>query len=205
MGDSWKEMKSLLKDWHRTAAKGSNYFGWSHGAVDDRISCVYPKNNESLEAVGREFRRHFKSEISLFPPIHWVNTLLTQGTLLYRRPVGVPQTVRTPENVERVRQTMQRSPNRSAWRNCIVLGIGNRSVKRILHEDLCLHSKKLIVVQQLKPGDYAKRLNFAGQIKAVFEANDNPTLLMSDEAHFHLNGIYRTVVIGLFKIRENCM
>ena len=32
-----------------------------------------------------------------------------------------------------------------------------------------------------------KRLNFACQMKAIFEANDNPILLMSDEAHFPLN------------------
>ena len=34
----------------------------------------------------------------------------------------------------------------------------------------------------------AQKLKFAGQMKAIFEANDNP-ILISDEAHFHLNGM----------------
>lgn len=152
----------------------------------------YVKNNESVTAVRREFRRHFNIHRNQAVPTHktivrWVNALRTRGTLMNRRPVGAPRTVRTPENVERVRQAMLRSPNRSARRHSIELGIGNRSVRRILHEDMHFHPYKLVVVQQLKAGDYAQRLNFAGQMKAIFEANDNVILLMSDEAHFHLN------------------
>jgi len=154
----------------------------------------YVKNNESVTAVRREFRRHFNIHRNQAVPTHktivrWVNSLRTRGTLMNRRPVGAPRTVRTPENVERVRQAILRSPNRSARRHSIELGIGNRSVRRILHEDMHFHPYKLVVVQQLKAGDYAQRLNFAGQMKAIFEANDNVILLMSDEAHFHLNGM----------------
>ena len=47
----------------------------------------------------------------------------------------------------------------------------------------------MVISQQLKPTDHEQRLNFARQMKTIFEANDNLTLLMSDEAHFHLNGM----------------
>ena len=43
--------------------------------------------------------------------------------------------------------------------------------------------------QQLKSENYALRRNFAGQMKAIFEANDHPISLKRDGAHFHLNGI----------------
>ena len=97
----------------------------------------YVKNNESVTAVRREFRRHFNIHRNQAVPTHktivrWVNALRTRGTLMNRRPVGAPRTVRTPENAERVRQAMLRSPNRSARRHSIELGIGNRSVRRIL-------------------------------------------------------------------------
>ena len=141
----------------------------------------YIKNNESVTTVRREFRRQFNvywnwSVTSHKRIVRWVNVRHTQGI----------QTVCTPENVECVRQVMLRSLNQSAWRHSIELGIGNRSIRNILHEDLYFHPYKLVVVQQLKQGDYAQRLNSACQMKAIFETNDNPILLMN-EAHFHLN------------------
>ena len=146
-----------------------------------------------VTAVRCEFQSHFNIHQNQSVPtyttiIRCVNALGTQGKLLDRRLVGALRTVRKSENMERVRQTMLRSTNRFFRRDSIELGICNRSVKRILQEDLHLHLDKL-VVQLLKPGDYAQRLNFAGQMKAIFVANDNPIWLMRDEAHFHLNGL----------------
>ena len=86
-------------------------------------------------------------------------------------------------------------PNPSAREHSFELGIGNRSVRRILHENLHSHHYKLVVVELSKLEHYAKRFNFAGQMKAIFAANDNPILLMNDETI--------TVIIELLKIREN--
>ena len=99
------------------------------------------------------------------------------------------RTVRTPENVEPVRQALLRSPNRSARRHSSELGFSNRSLKRILHLELCFRPYKLVVVQQLPLGDYTQRVTFAHEIQAIFEQNDYLILCMSDEAHFHLNGM----------------
>ena len=152
----------------------------------------YVKNNESVTAVKRKFRHHFNIHRNQSVPTHktivrWVNTVCLRGTQLDRKPVGAQRTARTPENVERVRLSALRSPNRSARRHSIELGFSNRSIRRILHEDPRFHPYKF-VVQQLKPGEYAQRLNFAGQIKVIFEVNDNSILLMRDEAHFRLSG-----------------
>ena len=86
------------------------YFRWSHGAVDDRTSCVCLttvtwKITSLLQQLGVNFRRHFNIHRNQSVPSHktivrWVNAFRTQGTLLDRRPVGA---LRTPENVELVR------------------------------------------------------------------------------------------------------
>ena len=81
----------------------------------------YVKNNESITAVKREFRRRFNIHRNQSIPTHniivrWVNALYTQGTLLDWKLAGALWTARIPENVERVWQTMLRSPNRSVWR-----------------------------------------------------------------------------------------
>ncbi|XP_073400548.1 aldo-keto reductase family 1 member A1 isoform X1 [Dendrobates tinctorius] len=46
-----------------------------------------------------------------------------------KRPPGAPRTARTPENVERVRQAMLRSPSRSARKHSLELALSNRTYK----------------------------------------------------------------------------
>ena len=133
----------------------------------------YVKNNRSVTAVQCEFRLHFNIHRNQAVPtrntiLRWVHALRTRGTLMNRRPAGAPRTVQTPENVERVRQALLHSLNRSAQRHATELGIGNRLVRRFLHEDLHFHPYKLVIVQLLKAGDYAQRLNFVRQMEAIF-------------------------------------
>ena len=130
------------------------------------------KNNQSVTAVKHGFRGHFnihrnQSVLTEKTTVRWINALHGQGRLLDRRPFETQRTVYKPKNVEIIRQAKLQSSNRSSRKHSIKFGIGNRSVRCILHEDLHFHHNKLIVVQQLKPGDYAQRLNFAGQIKAI--------------------------------------
>jgi len=43
--------------------------------------------------------------------------------------------------------------------------------------------------KELNVGDYAQRVVFAVNMFAIFVDNDNAIVMMSDEAHFHLNGV----------------
>ena len=45
-----------------------------------------------------------------------------------------------------------------------------------------------MTVQQLNPRDYQQCLSFCQTILDMFEENEDLTLIMSDEVHFHLNG-----------------
>ncbi|XP_066152055.1 uncharacterized protein [Euwallacea fornicatus] len=58
------------------------------------------------------------------------------GSIMKKKPPGPQRTVRTPENIERVRQAIQRSPFRSARKHSTALRISDRTVRRILHEEL---------------------------------------------------------------------
>lgn len=67
--------------------------------------------------------------------------------------------MRTPDNIERVR--VERSPHPSARRHSVTLGISNRTVRRILHQDLHFHPYKIQMVQALKETDYVSRSRFS--------------------------------------------
>ena len=59
----------------------------------------------------------------------------------------------------------------------------------------------------MNPGDYQQRLSFCQTMLDMFEENKDLTLIMSDEAHFHLNGTVnkKTFGIELQKILVNCI
>ena len=92
--------------------------------------------------------------------------------------------------MEAVRVAIGRSPQRSARRHSVALGISNRTLRRILHDDLNLHPYKIQVVQALNPEDYGIRVGFCEHMLQLLE--DDPQLIhnlwMIDEAHFHLSG-----------------
>ena len=71
---------------------------------------------------------------------------------------GRSRTSRTPENIEAVRRFVLQSPTRSARKHASALGISNRSVRRILHQDHHFHPYKMVVVQELTQQDWINRV-----------------------------------------------
>ena len=69
-------------------------------------------------------------------------------------------TVITPPNIDRVRQVMLRSPQRSARQDAEALRSSRRSVVTILHKDLNFYSYKMLVVQELNNREKANRAVF---------------------------------------------
>ena len=51
-----------------------------------------------------------------------------------KKPPGPVATARTPENAERVREAIVRSPTRSAGRHAVELGMGESTVRRTLNK-----------------------------------------------------------------------
>lgn len=104
--------------------------------------------------------------------------------------IGRPKTKRSPENVERVRNSLQISPRRSLRKRAQALNLKLSTTQRIIKHDLNYHPYKLAVTQKLEPGDYAKRKAFAEMMldKIENEEIDPNQILMTDEAHFHLTG-----------------
>lgn len=105
------------------------------------------------------------------------------GTVVRKRG-GQPRTARTPENI--VRHSLLRSPTRFARKHTTALRLPNRTMRRILHQDLNLHPYKMIIVQELSERDWHSR------IVAYYEMIENllhdVIVYFSDGAHFHVPG-----------------
>lgn len=100
---------------------------------------------------------------------------------------GRPRSVRTSENLERVKNVINETPQRSVRR---VLGdvsntMSATSVYRILKFDLQLTPYKVSIMQHLKETDITSRVSFANWMTSNIDIVEK--LWFSDEAHFYLN------------------
>lgn len=103
---------------------------------------------------------------------------------------NIPKRVRTPENVDIIRQKIAQSPDKSTRRLSQETGISRQSCMRILHQDLQMRPYKVSVVHELKSADAPQRFEFCNWLfnEIVMNGLDLDFFFMSDEAWFHLNG-----------------
>lgn len=147
-------------------------------------------SSNSFVAVQRAFRVRFGIQPRGAVPdrksiLLWVENFRTTGNVIKKGP-GRQKTVTTPENVEAVRQSILRSPRRSARKHAAALGISNRSMRRILHKELHFHPYKMVVVQELLPRDFHNRVTACETL--LEDLPHDALVFFSDEAHFHLSG-----------------
>ncbi|KFM83566.1 hypothetical protein X975_18569, partial [Stegodyphus mimosarum] len=145
----------------------------------------YFSSGRSIITVQRAFRNHFNiapvGRVLIRNRFFYGWTPL-EKPVMYRKETRRLRTIRTLANTEQVRQSILRSPKRDA----AALRMSDRSVRRILHEELHFHPYKLAVVQKFNLRDFLSRKN---AYEAVLDNMPHDTLVFfSDEAHFHLSG-----------------
>ncbi|XP_018375528.1 PREDICTED: uncharacterized protein LOC108769183 [Trachymyrmex cornetzi] len=119
-----------------------------------------------------------------------VRKVREKGMLVDDRSGPRARTVRTPENIEAVAQSVRQNPTTSTRRRSQQLSISRTSLRRILHKDLGLFAYKIQMTQELKANDHPLRYQFA--VWAIDQLNNDVDfgrkIIFSDEAHFHLGG-----------------
>ncbi|KAK9721739.1 hypothetical protein QE152_g20740 [Popillia japonica] len=93
--------------------------------------------------------------------------------------VGSSRTVRTPANIDGVREAVERSPARSTRRQSQALNLSNTTLRRIMHKYLMLYPYNIQIVHQLSPQDRPNRLEFSYNIQIVHQLSpqDRPNRL----------------------------
>ena len=125
---------------------------------------AYFSIGRSIVATKRAFRARFN-----IPPrspipgrnsiLSWVTAIQETGSVV-NRILGAVRTARTPENVESEKVIFAAPPppppppRRSARKHAAALRLSDRTVRRILHNELQFHPYKLAVVQELTDRDF---------------------------------------------------
>jgi len=149
---------------------------WS---VEHRAFAVetYFKNSDSVVVTQRIFHRHFNIHQNDSVPsrntvLLWVKNFREMAFALKRKPPGRQPSLRTPENIARVRRAFVRSPRRSAFRNAIALRMSDRMMCRILHENLNFHPYKMVMAQAINDEDPVNQKNVCEALLNTLGNND---------------------------------
>ena len=119
---------------------------------------TFIKTNESVTATQRAFRLHFKlgrhdPVPACYTILLWVTSFRATGSALKGKSTGQLRTAKTPENVAVVRASVQQSPRHSTFKRALALRLSERSLRRILHNDLGMHPYKMVMAQELSERD----------------------------------------------------
>ena len=101
---------------------------------------------ETLKKFGNHFQksRHDPVLDEKTTPLQVKNFRAT-GSALKRKHPGRPRCVRTPENIQIVKEFVLRSSSRSAYKHSAALRLSVRCVTRISHSNFKFHPYKLMV------------------------------------------------------------
>ncbi|KAF2365260.1 Protein of unknown function DUF4817 [Trinorchestia longiramus] len=151
------------------------------------INNVYAKR-KSLKEIQNEFEQGFPERSSPTKKTVWktVNKFRTHGTISNpnKGNSGRLKTVRTNENIERVRQVITENPKVFKRRNGKELS--SSSFQRIVRNDFQCYTYRAKVKQQLFEGNYPRRLRFVhwfAERPDIFAK----WLVVGDECAFHMN------------------
>ena len=158
MWDGVVQLRSVAS-WFHAISIAMEQWTAQHGAF---VVEAYFKNGDSAVTTQRLFRRHFNIPSHGRVPCRntikeLVQNFRENASALKRNPRGRISTIRTPENVDKVRIAIVKSPRRSVRRHSAAIGLSDRSWRRILHKDLNFHPYKIAIVQELNDSDMANR------------------------------------------------
>lgn len=165
-------------------------------SLDVKTNCViWYGNSLSIAQTLRRYRTHY-GQHALAPSRptirNWYQKFRETGSVNNRKR-RFEFTIRTPQTIQNVIQTVQANPHSSLRRLSLQTGVSVTSVYRILQSQK-FHPYKLQIVQQLLPGDLVARTEFSQAQILMHAQNQNfyDFLVFSDESHFHLNGAVNT-------------
>ena len=136
----------------------------------------------------------------------WVQNFRENALTIKRKLRGRIPKVWTPENVNKVRMAVVKSPWLSVMRHSAAIGLSDCSMRRILHKDFNFHPYKIAIVQELNDRNMANsRISSEQLLEMLNDDGVISTLLMIDEAHFHLSGYVNKKIIatGHLKIHKS--
>jgi len=150
------------------------------------------ENGSSIVKTQRAYKRLYPRETRLSHTTirNLVKKFMTTGSCATSWQPRRPRSRRSNENIAAVQADVRENPNTSYRRRALQLGLSATTLRRILKDDLHLFPYKVQITQRLLPQDKPRRLAYAHFVENMLHGDGEFwfKIIMSDEAHFTLNG-----------------
>ena len=114
------------------------------------------------------------------------------GFIKLSSPPGGPRFARTKGNIQKVKHRLRRKKRVSARKLSMEFGISERTVRRIMKNDLGLRPYKKVIEPLLLNDQKIKRKRVANWVRTNFRKEDTMRNLFSDEKFFDIDGVYNS-------------
>ena len=136
-----------------------------------------------------EIYRALNASIGFSTIKRWRQMIRRFGAIKLSSPPGRPRIVRSKENIRKVKDRLCRKKRVSARKLSVELDISERSVRRILKNDLGLFPYKKLIEPALSDGQKIRRKQFANWVRTNFRKEETLKILFSDEKFFDIDGV----------------
>ena len=120
----------------------------------------------------------------------WKSRYLKTGEIHLKKPPVLIRTVRTKNIIVKVKKTFQRKARQSVHKMARQLGISERSLRRIVKEDLGLHGYRITIQPKLTDAQKQARITFGYWVRRSLTKASIRKILFSDEKYFTVDGIF---------------
>ena len=163
-----------------------------HRPTEERIQMVllYAKY-ANYEHVRREWRNYFPSQPPTIETLrNTYQRFIQTGSVQDLPKSGRPRSVTATDTLQDVAAAVENNPEQSIRRGALAAGMSSTSYYRATQE-LGLSPYKPQLVVSLNDDDFDRRLQFAGEWQAKFDAEPKliDKILWTDESEFKLNGL----------------
>ena len=134
----------------------------------------YYENNKSIISTQRAYPRKYGTKTAPDPKTirNIVKNFEENGSVGDKKRFGPELTVRTPENIEKIRKKLEDSPKRSQRWLSRETKIPKTTIRRIIRDELKLFPYKIHILQTQTHQNKQQRLDYALMLSEKIENND---------------------------------
>jgi len=138
----------------------------------------------------RQIAQQLRNVVTKSTVQRWQALYRKMNKIDLEKPPGRPKDVRTKNVIRKVKERLKMKPRQSARTLAKRLDVSQRSMNRIIKDDLHLHAYRVTIEPKLSDLHKKQRLSFAYWVRKNLRIEDHRKILFTDEKYFSMDGIY---------------
>jgi len=143
-----------------------------------------------MEKTPSEISKDLCNLVSESTVRRWNSIYLKTGKINLNKSPGRPRKIRTKNVIKKVKNRFQRKARQSVRKMARQLQISERSLGRIVKEDLGLYAYRITVQPKLTDAQKQSQIRFAYWVRRSLTKASIRKIMFTDEKYFTVDGIF---------------